>query len=65
MLILKMRINVGDINFQHTLLFIVEKLVWVSILLCATFFLKLIFNVLVGSLHEDLGLFSVVDTMLR
>ena len=28
---------------------------WVNVLFCATVVLKLIFSVLVGSIHEDLG----------
>ena len=57
-LILKMRIKVGHINFQFTLIFS-RKLawatsMWVINLFCAMFVLQLIFNVLDGSLLEDL-----------
>ena len=41
-------------NFIFYFLFFV-KVVWMTILFRAIFVLKLIFNVLVGSLHEDVG----------
>ena len=62
MLILSMRINGGHTKPLPTLIYsrllgphllsFSRKLVWVITLFCATFILKLISNVLVGSPHE-------------
>ena len=44
--------------------FFSRRLVWVIILFCATFVLKLIFNVLVGNLHENPGSWTHMKSTL-
>jgi hypothetical protein len=43
------------ISVGHNNCFMKRKKMWAIMLCCATFVLQLIFNVLVGSLYEDLG----------